>query len=420
MRKIYLSTVILFASITCVAQWTQVNNGISSMPLGARLIGASNTDIFAVAINVGVFKTNDNGNNWTQVTTPVSFTSPPENGYYFSGKYFVGLDNSTNCIAYTTDNGVTWTSGIGSPESTEVRGFVDLSGNLFSYTKDKGIFKSTDGGVTWTASNTGLTNLKIASMTTIGTRIVLATEGAGVFISSDNGNNWIQSNSGITGSLNGTFVWTMGANLYFYKLTGNQYYSSNNQGANWVLAVRPDFLQSSIIGQTISIKEVYRNGNNLYMISKTQYGLSVSDSVFITSNEGVNWTNITDNLPGDVLGAGLTEFGGNIYIAYGSANLGIYRRSTAANVGINEKYSADILSIYPNPFNDNIFISNSSNEIIKQISIYDNLGRLVLTETSNNAYINTSVLTSGFYLMEILFSDNSTTKRKLIKESSYR
>jgi photosystem II stability/assembly factor-like uncharacterized protein len=420
MRKIYLSTVILFASITCFSQWTQVNNGINSIPLGARLIGASNTDLFAVAINVGVFKTNDNGNNWTQVTTPVNFTSPPENGYYFSGKYFVGLDNSTNCIAYTTDNGTTWTNGIGSPASTEVRGFLDLSGNLFAYTKDVGVFKSTDGGVNWASANTGLTNLEIASMTTIGNKIVLATEGQGVFVSSDNGNNWVQSNTGISGSLNGTFVWTMGANLYFYKLTGNQYYSSNNEGASWVSAQRPAFLQSSNFSITKSIKEVYRNGNNLYMISKTQSGLTINDSVYITSNEGVNWTNITDNLPNDVLGAGLTEFGGNIYIAYGSAALGIYKRTIATNVGINENALTDLLSIYPNPFNDKIVLSNFSNEKIKQVSIYDNLGKLVLSECSNIEYINTDGLNKGLYFMQIVFSNNTTVHKKLIKESTSR
>jgi photosystem II stability/assembly factor-like uncharacterized protein len=420
MRIIYLSTVIFFASITCFAQWRQVNNGITSIPLGSRLIGASNTDLFAVALNVGVFKTNDHGNNWTQVTTPVNFTSPPENGYYFSGKYFVGLDNSTNCIAYTTDNGTTWTNGIGSPASTEVRGFIDLSANLFAYTKDKGVFKSTDGGVNWSSANTGLTNLKIASITTIGTKIVLATEGAGIFISSDNGSNWVQSNTGIIGSLNGTFVWTMGTNLYFYKLTGNQYYSSNNQGTSWTTAVRPAFLQSSIIGQTKSIKEVYRSGNNLYMMSKNQYGISITDSVFITSNEGSKWTNITDNLPNDVLGAGLTEFGGNIYIAYGSANLGIYKRALITNVGINENDITDLLSIYPNPFNDKIVISNLSNKKIKQVSFYDNLGKLVLSESSNAEYISTDGLNKGLYFTQILFSDNSTVNKKLIKESTNR
>ena len=418
MRNIYLSIIILLVSVACFAQWTQVNSGINNLATGARLLGATNTDLFAVSIASGVFKTNDNGNNWTQVTTPVGFTSPPKCGYYFTGKFFVGLDNSTNCISYTSDNGVNWISGSGSPASTVVRGFISLSSDLFAFTSTKGVFKSSDGGVTWNTANTGLTNLKIASITTINNKIVLATEGAGVFISSDNGSNWVANNNGIIGSKNGTFVWTMGTNLYFYTMTGNQYYSSNNQGANWTTAIRPAFLQSSIIGQTKSIKEIYRNGNNLYMMSKTQYGISITDSVFITTNEGANWTNITENLPNDVLGGGLTEFGGNIFIAYGSSNLGIYRKGNT--VGIKENYLANLISIHPNPFNDKILLSNSSNKKIKEISIYDNLGKLILSETVNTEHINSPQLSNGLYVIKILFSDNSIAQKKLIKESINR
>jgi len=413
MKKIYISTVIFLLSLTCFAQWIQVNNGINNLATGARLLGSSNTVLFTVSIASGVFKTNDKGNSWTQVTTPVGFTSPPKCGYYFNGKFFVGLDNSTNCISYTSDNGSNWTFGIGSPASTVVRGFISLSSDIFAYTSTKGVYKSNDGGVSWNTVNTGLTNLKIASMTIVNTKIVLATEGAGVFVSSDNGSNWILSNTGIAGSKNGTFVWTMGSNLYFYTLTGNQYYSSNNQGSSWVSAVRPPFFQSSIIGQTKSIKEVYRNGNNLYMMSKTQYGISITDSVFITTNDGVNWTNITENLPNDILGGGLTEFGGNSFIAYGSSNLGIYRKVNT--VGLKDNYLADLLSVYPNPFIDKISISNSSNGKIKHISIYDNLGKLVLSDFSNTEYINTSFLSNGLYVMKIVFSDKSTAKKKLIK-----
>lgn len=241
-----------------------------------------------------------------------------------------------------------------------------------------------------------------------------------MFLSSDNGNNWTQSNTGITGNLSGTFVWTMGSNVYLYLKTLNRYYSSNNQGASWTTAVKPSFLQSSIIGQTKSIKEVYRSGNNFYMMSATQYGISITDSVFVTKNEGANWTNITENLPNDILGAGLTEFGGNIFIAYGSAYFGIYRRATTINVGTNENILVDLISIYPNPFNDKIVLSNSTNEKIKQISVYNNLGKLTLSEIGNTEYINTAGLSNGFYLMEIIFSDNSIVKRKLIKGSTNR
>lgn len=414
MKNKYLLTLLYLTTFTCFAQWSQVNNGISNLSTGARLIGSTNTDIFAVSIASGVYKTNDNGNNWTQVNTPIGFTSPPKCGYYFNGNYFVGLDNSTNCIYYTSDSGENWTSGNGSPASTVVKGFLGLSSTLFAYTSSKGVYRSTDGGVSWNEINTGLTNLKIASMTSINSKIVLATEGAGIFISSDNGDNWVQSNSGMTGSLNGTFVWTMGDKLYYHSLVFNGYYSSSNEGVKWSSTSLPVFSQNSAPG-TKSLKEVYRSGNNLYMIVKTQNGLSINDSVYSTKNEGTSWANITGDLPNDVLGSGLTEFGDAIFIAYGSANLGIYKRSIDTSLGLKVEDLSELVGMYPNPFQDKIYLSNSSNNSIKQIFLYDNLGKTIKIELIDNQYIATSDLSEGVYLIEIQFTDDSIFKRKLVK-----
>jgi photosystem II stability/assembly factor-like uncharacterized protein len=413
MTKLKLSAALLFMGITCVAQWNPVNNGINNLATGARLIGASNTNLFAVSIASGVYKTSDYGNNWTQVQVPVGFTSPPKCGYYFSGKYFVGMDNSTDCISYTSDEGMVWTTPTGGPQTTVVRGFLDFGGDIFTYTSSKGIFKSTDGGSNWSAANSGLTNLNIAWMTTINTKLVAATIGAGVFVSSDNGATWVQSNTGISGNLNSTFVWSMGANLYFYTQQGNLYYSSKNEGANWASATRPSFLQSNAIGKTISIKEVYKKGTNIYMIAKTQYGISISDSVYISSNEGVSWKNITENLPADILGSGLTEYGGQLFIAYGSANTGIYRNSIVTETF--ENYVPNLIEVYPNPFSDKLFVSNFSNERVKQIAIYDNQGKLVLTRNNEDGLINTTELPNGLYTIQLLLADDTTIKKKLIK-----
>lgn len=413
MKTVFLSTVSLFLSFTCLAQWGQVNTGIANLSSGAKLLGSSNTYLFSGTLNgQKMYKTNDNGNNWTEIQPPV-IGNVPECGYYFSGKYFSGLNSSMDCIYYTTDNGSTWNSVTGSPQTTVVRGFKSLSSNIFAYTSNKGVYKSTDGGANWSAANSGLTNLNVIWMETINTKIFAATIGAGVFVSSDNGVTWVQSNTGIAGGdLNASLIWRMGTNLYYYAQGGGSY-SSSNDGANWTVWTKP-----AIMG--LGVNEIYRNGANLYLEARHFSG-GLKDSVFLSSNEGATWTNITANLSASDLNAsGITEFGGYSFIAYNlsSPSLGIYRRTTT--VGINEQYLSDLISIYPNPFNDKIVLSNSSSENIKQIFIYDNLGKLILSEIGNTEYINTSALSNGLYLMEIIFSDNSTTKRKLIKESTNR
>jgi len=411
MRKIIFFTVSLLASITCFAQWTQVNNGITNLTMGAKLLGSSNTHLFSGTLGgPKMYRTNDNGNNWTEIQPPVTL-NVPVCGYFFSGKYFSGLNSSMNCIYYTTDNGTTWNSVAGGPQTTVVRGFISLSGNIFAYTSNSGIYKSADGGLNWSAANSGLSNLNVIWMETINTKIIAVTIGGGVFISVDNGTTWVQSNTGIAGGdLNAELIWRMGTTLY-YTAQGGGSYSSVNEGSNWTSWTKP-----AVMG--LGVKEIYRNGSNLYMRSRHFSG-GLKDSIYLSSNEGISWSNITENLSAtDLNASGITEFNGNAFIAYNivSPGQGIYRRLTT--VGIKDNILSNSFMMYPNPFNDRIILSNLSNKIIKHISIYDTQGKLVLSDNGSIGIINTSELNNGLYIIELIFSDNSTVHRKLVKSTN--
>lgn len=408
MKKIYLSTVLLFVGTICFAQWGQVNNGIANLASGAKLLGTSNTHLFSGTLGgAKMYRTNDNGDNWTEIQAPV-VSNVPECGYYFSGKYFSGLNSSMDCIYYSTDNGTTWNSVTGGPQTTVVRGFSSLGGNIFAYTSNAGIYKSTDGGLTWSASNSGLTNLNVIRMETINNKLIAATIGGGAFLSTDNGDTWVQSNTGIAGGdLNTEIVWRMGTTLY-YTAQGGGAYSSTNEGTSWSAWTKP-----LVMG--LGVNEIYRSGTNLYMEARHFSG-GLKDSVYLTSNEGTTWTNITGNLSASDLNAsGMNELGGYAFIAYNlvSPGLGIYRRGTTASIG--EVDLSNTIGVYPNPFNDRIVLSNLSNKKIVQVSVFDVQGKIVLSESGSTEYINTSRLNKGLYLMEIIFSDNSNAKRKLIK-----
>lgn len=414
MKKISLSALILFTCInSCFAQWGQVNNGITNLTSGAKLLGNSNTHLFAGTLGgYKMYRTNDNGNNWIEIQPPVA-SNVPECGYYFSGKYFSGLNSSMNCIFYTDDNGTTWNSVTGGPQTTVVRGFISLSGIIFAYTSSAGIYKSSDGGLTWSTANSGLTNLNVIGMETINTKLIAATIGGGVFISADNGATWVQSNTGITGGdLNTELVWKMGSNLYYIAQGGGSY-SSNNEGTTWSNWTKP-----SVMG--LAVLEIHRNGSNIYMEARHFSG-GLRDSIYMTSNEGASWTNITANLSASDLNAsGITEFNGYTFIAYNliSPGQGIYRRGTP--VGLSDNDLSNSFIMYPNPFDDRIFLPNLSKETLKQISIYDSQGKKVLSENSNINFINTLELNNGLYIIELIFSDNTTVHKKLIKVSTNR
>lgn len=408
MNKVLLSAVLLFAGITCFAQWGPVNNGIANLTFGAKLLGSSNTHLFSGTLaGPKMFKTSDYGNNWTEIQPPVT-GNIPECGNYFSGKYFSGLNSSMDCIFYSTDNGTNWNSVNGGPQTTVVRGFSSISGTIFAFTTSKGVYRSADGGANWSEANSGISNLNVIWMETINTKIIAATIGAGVFISNDNGASWVQSNSGIAGGdLNASFVWRMGTTLYYYAQGGGSY-SSTDEGANWIAWTKP-----SIFG--LGLTEIYRNGSHLYLESRHFAG-GLKDSIYFSSNEGANWTNITANLSAaDLNASGITEFGGYAFIAYNlmSPGMGIYRKATT--VSVSETVYTDPINIYPNPFTDKIVIANTPDRRIKQVSMFDNQGRLIVTVNGNENSINTSQLSSGLYVIQILLSDNSVIREKLVK-----
>jgi photosystem II stability/assembly factor-like uncharacterized protein len=393
MKNVYFFLLLLLISIGSSAQWSQVNTGIASLTAGASLLGSSDTYLFAKA-NGKMYRTNDNGDHWAEIAPPVPLNTT-ECGYYFSGKYFAGMNASTDCIYYSTDNGSNWNATTGSPTASVVRGFIGLGANIFAYTSNKGIYKSTDGGLNWAAANTGLTNLNVIKMEVISSKLVAITIGAGVFISTDNGANWVQSNSGISsGGLNASLVWRMGTEL-FYTEQGGGAYKSIDEGASWTTWIKP-----TVMG--ISPVEIFRKGANFYVKSRF-LATGLTDSIFITSNEGSTWKNITANLPANLNGSGIMEFNGYAFYAYNlsSPGLGIYRSGTST--GLSEKSIARELTFYPNPTNGKLYLNVGSSIIGNKYFVYDQFGKQIMKEdiTDSNTSIDLSSFANGIYYIGI-------------------
>ena len=71
------------------------------------------------------------------------------------------------------------------------------------------------------------------------------------------------------------------------------------------------------------------------------------------------------------------------------------------------------LQIYPNPAKNIIHIKNNSE--IEKITIFDYLGKEILTQTQNINEVNVENLSKGIYLIEI-HSENEKVYKKFIKE----
>lgn len=83
-----------------------------------------------------------------------------------------------------------------------------------------------------------------------------------------------------------------------------------------------------------------------------------------------------------------------------------------SNLGLNE-ISKETVKIYPNPFQNNLNISDIKN--VKYITINDSAGRIVKTIEKPSEQLDLEELKAGFYFVNIYFEDENKKTVKVIK-----
>ena len=73
------------------------------------------------------------------------------------------------------------------------------------------------------------------------------------------------------------------------------------------------------------------------------------------------------------------------------------------------------LSIYPNPVsNGKIYITSTSNQV-KEVDIYDVLGKMIISETIIGKELNVSNLNPGVYILRIQENKFSATRKLVVR-----
>ena len=211
----------IFRSTDNGANWTTVfPDSTYFMGISIRSDGY----IFAGTYEDGVFRSIDNGGSWTAINNgliygkgirPIVFDA---NGYVYAGADSGG-------VFFSANNGDTWTSVSNGLPDEEIHSLaINSSGDIFAGTiKDiqstftGGVYRSMDGGQYWESVNTGLTGSGVTAIiiNSLG-HIYAATIEDGVFKSTDNGANWSAVNTGLTNLA----VWPMGIDKDGYLYAG--------------------------------------------------------------------------------------------------------------------------------------------------------------------------------------------------------
>ncbi len=175
----------VFMSKDLAANYSRANIGLTDSLNVTDLI-FSNTNLFAVTKNSGVFVSADTGKTWTSYNLGLANINVKKIVASEQHLYII-LSNGT--VYQST--GLGWLSiQSGLPSGVEPTSFAFYNGKILLGTLGDGVFARAEASGSWTVSNTGLTNLLVTSVTTNGSKLFVGTDGDGVFVSNLSPISW--------------------------------------------------------------------------------------------------------------------------------------------------------------------------------------------------------------------------------------
>jgi hypothetical protein len=164
-------------------------------------------------------------------------------------------------------------------------------------------------------------------------------------------------------------------------------------------------------GDDTGVSTFYQNGywdgylrryNATTMQLLESYQITTSNKVDKMISCGDNCYSLITNTPAGAASGG------------GGTNRVVILRAQALN---NENFTLENnISLSPNPTSNIFYIKNPNEITIENISVYDNLGKVVLNKLNNKTEINLSVFSNGIYFCKITDNQGKTYTKKLIKE----
>ena len=350
-------------STTDGQNWSGISTGATFG--SCRTLKNFNGSIYAGYTGSDFYTSTNNGTSWTSLSGKSGLASVYSTSLYKNTNVIIyGINNGSGSTYYSTNNGTTWGTSQYNYGSGAQQGFentcydiVELNGILFHSTY-KYLFKSTNSGATWSvvATAPSISPGTVTSLCKINGGLLLSIYGSGVYRTTDDGATWTKVLGGPLGTL------------------------SNNM-------------------------------TRLYYENGVAIAGGASSQVYVSTDNGVNWADITDTgmNTGDVVQS-IKIFDNYIYVG---TNTNVYKKVYDVGVRENQKIN---FSIHPNPANNlikfeglnsiiraTIRITNTNDTSVKEAKIIDNS-------------IDISELPGGIYLIELKDKEGKTGFTKLIKE----
>ena len=395
----------------CRCQWVQMSDVMGTNQIAYRLV-SNGTYIFAMTIGTGVYRSSNNGVNWTAVNNGI----PIQQIAYFrviivnGNNIFLGLSGGYG-IYRSSDNGNNWIAVNNGFTNQGFNCLVSDGTNIFAGNSWSGVYLSTNNGANWNSVSNGLPSATINSIIINGTNIFAGTYMNGVYRSTNNGGIWTYAGTGLPNQIINCLA-SSGTNIFAgtdTAGTGGVYISTNN-GGSWS--------QTSLNNTNVYGLTSY--GSNLFAGT---WSATISGA-FLSTNNGINWINKNQGFNLN-MGVASILFANNYLFA--GTNQSVWRRSYTEAIGIKQiseqvpsKYSLE--QNYPNPFNPstNIRYELPKNSFVK-IVVFDMLGREIETLVNEKQSAGTYEVTwdatkypSSVYFYRLTTDGFSETKKMLM------
>jgi photosystem II stability/assembly factor-like uncharacterized protein len=281
--------------------WEKVSDGIDPYAI-VFTIAAVGSDIYAGTDVYGLYKSSDNGRNWTNL-------DPSVTTQFWDYQFIAGDSNTIFAASYrngmlrSTDQGVSWSLANNGIDIYDQPASLNETGGEFIVGTKGGMYRSTDQGDHWSEANTGIYahNSRSPILASIDTNLFTGSFHSGIFRSSDQGNNWVNVSDGLPVNVDLLQTYSAGAStLFAYDKM------SADMGNSWIPTNSPGGIPIEHKGGLFAINSL--------------------EGVYRSMDLGATWTNVTStfysNAYGSLLASDSTLLLGTIEGAYYSVDNG--------------------------------------------------------------------------------------------------
>ncbi len=402
MKKILFIFTFFFLSHSVFAQtFTALNSGTINKLRGIDFI--TNTKGVAVG-DGGKIITTSNGLNWVQRTSGV--TGDLTDVKYINPTTIIAV-GSWGTMVKSTDSGWNWSTLY--PEEAYHLTSIYVNGtDLYATGQNGVIIKSTDEGISWTPVNPG-PGAHILNMFFTNAMVGFAVGNDGYIHKTTNGGDHWTTTYSFDSGISEDFQ----LRSIFFTDANNGYIVGKNLWANQSIFLRTtdggiNWTQEIVYGTSyVDIK--FLNSDVGYIISQNEP--SNLGLIYKTTNGGASWSLLT------IISKSLTDITfPSTSVAYTSGFNGTIYKSTNINLGLEDLENDQVISVYPNPSSEKIFINldpSIQNENLI-IEVYTISGEKVISRSSSE-WVDVSEIPSGSYLLKVQ-SETSLWTKKLVKE----